>query len=119
MQQKAALGCALIVEDPIIRRFVGGILKREGHPVAESGLEDALQTLRDAPGAVSLLITNAPAPFLEFAETLPLIYIASSPDPALADRFHHHRTLRKPFRPADLVLCAAELAPLAEVHPVR
>jgi len=110
MQQKAALGCALIVDDPIIRRFVGGILKREGYTVAEAELEEALRTLRDAPGAVSLLITNGPAHFLEFAESLPLIYVAAFPDPALASRFRHCRTLRKPFCPGDLVLCAAELA---------
>ena len=115
MQQKAALGCALIVEDPMIRKFVGGILKREGYVVIEAELEAALRTLRGAPDAVSLLITNVPGNFLEFAETHPLIYVAAFPDPALADRFRRCRALRKPFHPGDLALCAAELAPLARV----
>jgi DNA-binding response OmpR family regulator len=111
MQPTTASGSALIVEDPMIRRFVGGILKREGYVVVEAELEEAMRTLRDAPGAVSLLITNAPASFFQFAETLPLIYVAASPDPVLAKRFRRCRTLRKPFRPGDLVACAAELAP--------
>jgi DNA-binding response OmpR family regulator len=111
MQEKDALGCALIVEDPMIRRLVGGILKREGYAVIEAELEEALRTLRDAPGTVSLLVTNVPGDFFEFAETLPVIYVAAFPDPALAGRFRHCRALRKPFRPGDLALCAAELAP--------
>jgi hypothetical protein len=115
MPQKTALGCALIVEDPMIQRFVGGILKRERYAAVETGLEQALLTLRDAPESVSLLITNVPAHFLEFAETVPLIYVATSPDPALANRFRCCRTLRKPFRPGDLASCAAELAPRSDV----
>jgi len=99
----------------MIRRFVGGILKRNGYLVVEAELEEALRTLREAPGVVSLLITNVPAHFLEYAETLPLIYVATSPDPVLANRFRRCRTLRKPFRPGDLVSCAAELAPPADV----
>ena len=109
--QETAHGCALVVEDPMIRRFVGSILKREGYLVVEAGLEEALRTLRDEPSAVSLLITNAPGSFGEFAETLPLLYVASSPDPVLAGRFRRCRTLRKPFSPRDLTVCAAELAP--------
>lgn len=111
MPEKTAAGCVLVVEDPLIRRFVGGILKREGHLVVESELEEALHTLRHDSGTVSLLITNAPTHFLEFAESVPLIYLAAFPDPELAGRFHSCRTLRKPFRPSDLVAHAAELAP--------
>jgi hypothetical protein len=99
----------------MIRRFVGGILRRAGYSVVEAGLDEALRTLRDSPGAVSLLITNVPAQFLEFAETLPLIYDAAFPDPALASRFRYCRTLRKPFLPADLASLAAELAPSTDV----
>lgn len=110
MPQTTAPGYVLIVEDPTIRRFVGGILKREGYVVVEAELGKALRALRDEPGAVSLLITNGPAHFLEFAGTLPVLYVAASPDPALAGRFRCCRTLRKPFRPADLLLRVAELA---------
>ncbi len=111
MQQKSDAGCVLIVEDPLVRRFVGGILKRQGYVVLEAELADALRTLRDGLRAVSLLITNVPAHFFEFAETLPLIYVAAFPDPELADRFRRCRTLRKPFRPGELTAHAAELAP--------
>jgi hypothetical protein len=111
MQPKTARGSALIVEDPLIRRFVGGILRRAGFVVVEAELDEALRTLRDTPDAVSLLITNVPAHFLEFAETLPLIYDAAFPDPELAERFRRCRMLRKPFRPGDLATFAAELAP--------
>ncbi len=110
MPPKTAPGSALIVEDPLIRRFVGGILKREGYAVVEAELDEALRTLRDEPGAITLLITNVPGHFLEFAETVPLIYDAAFPDPALADCFRRCRTLRKPFRPGELASCAAELA---------
>jgi CheY-like chemotaxis protein len=113
--QTTAPGPVLIVEDPMIRKFVGGILKREGYVVIEAELKEALRTLRDAPDAVSLLITNVPGHFVEFAETHPLIYVAAFPDSALADRFRRCRALRKPFHPGDLALCAAELVPLARV----
>ena len=40
--------------------------------LSRPGWNEALRTLRDAPESVSLLITNVPAHFLEFAETLPV-----------------------------------------------
>ena len=73
-------------------------------------LEEALRTLRENPAAVSLLVTNQPHYFIDFANTLPLIYDAAFPDPELAQRFSCCRTLRKPFRPCELVSCADELA---------
>jgi len=112
MPSKTAPGYVLVVEDPAIRRFVGGILKRHGHLVVEAELEEAQRTLRHDEGAVALLITNVPTYFLEFAETVPLIYIAAFPDPALARRFRRCHMLHKPFNPSDLVANAAELAPL-------
>jgi hypothetical protein len=110
MPQESTPKAALIVEDPLIRKLVGGILKREGFAVVEAEVDEALRTLRAVPGAFSLLVTNVPAHFLEFAETLPLIYDAAFPDPALAARFRRCRTLRKPFHPDELAACAAELA---------
>ena len=44
MQSTTVSGSALIVEDPMIRRFVGGILKRNGYLVVEAELEEALRT---------------------------------------------------------------------------
>lgn len=109
MEWKTAQGCVLIVEDPLIRRFVGGILTREGRSVVEAEPDQALRILRGGECAVSLLVTNHPERFLEFAETLPLLYIAAFPDAALAVCFPRYRMLRKPFYPPDLVRCAAEL----------
>lgn len=110
MPQENTPRAALIVEDPLIRKFVGGILKSKGFAVVEAELDEALRTLRDTPDAVSLLVTNAPAHFLEFAETLPVLYDAAFPDPALAARFRRCLTLRKPFHPCDLAARAVELA---------
>jgi hypothetical protein len=111
MQPRTPGGYVLVVEDPFICRFVGGILKRAGRLAFEAEHEQAVRMLRDADWVVSLLITNQPARFLEFADTVPLIYIAAFPDPALANRFRHCRMLCKPFLPAELIECAAELAP--------
>ena len=110
MLTKTDRGCALVVEDPLIGRFVACVLKREGYSVIEAQLEEALRTLRENPAAVSLLVTNQPHYFIDFANTLPLIYDAAFPDPELAQRFSCCRTLRKPFRPCELVSCADELA---------
>jgi len=98
----------------MIRKFVGGILKREGYVVIEAELEEALRTLRDAPDAVSLLITNVPGHFSNSQKHIPSFTCGVSGS-ALADRFRRCRALRKPFHPGDLALCAAELAPLARV----
>jgi len=111
MADKSPDDCVLVVEDPLIRRFVRSLLEREGRVAVEAETDQALRTLRTNQGTVCLLITNSPGEFLEFAETLPVIYVATFPDPALAGRFRNCRTLRKPFRPRDLLTCAAELAP--------
>lgn len=111
MQSETGHGCVLVVEDPLIQRFVSGVLKREGHQVVEAKAEESLRILRAGDGDIAVLITNQPLNFLEFAETLPVVYIAALPDPTLALRFSRCRILRKPFPPSDLVECVAELAP--------
>jgi len=111
MPETAAHGCVLVVEDQVIQRFVGDLLGRDGRLVVEAGIEEALRALRHGAVEISLLVTNAPAKFLEFAENLPLIYMAACPDPGLAKRFRACRVLRKPFRPSELSSCAAELIP--------
>ena len=99
----------------MIRRFVGGILKREGYRVLEADVGEAVRSLREDPAAVTLLVTNVPGQFVEFGDRVRIIYVATSPDPALAARFRCCRILRKPFAPADLAACADELA-RAECH---
>jgi hypothetical protein len=100
-----------LVEDPLIQRFVRGILAREGLQVIEARAEESLRILRTGDQSVGLLITNEPLRFLTFAETLPLLYIAAFPEPILVLRFRRCRMLRKPFPPSDLVECVMELAP--------
>jgi hypothetical protein len=56
-----------------------------------------------------ILVTNAPAPFLEFADQIRLLYLSSCPDPRLKAQFSSCRMVRKPFTPADLVHAVAEL----------
>ena len=113
MQSRSGHGCVLVVEDPLIQRFVSGVLRRAGHQVVEAKAEESLRILRTSDQAIVLLITNQPLRFLEFAETLPLIYIAALPEPTLVFRFSRCRMLRKPFPPSHLVECVAELAPLS------
>ena len=90
------------------RRFLQ-LLSRINQLPASSA--ESLRILRAGDHSIALLITNQPLRFIEFAETLPLVYVAASPDPTLALRFRRCRVLRKPFPPADLVECVAELAP--------
>ena len=115
MDSQSDLGCVLVVEDPLIQKFIGGILKREGRQVIEAKAEQSLRILRSSDPAIVLLITNQPLRFVEFAETLRLIYVAAIPDPTLALRFRYCRMLTKPFPPNDLVECVAELLPIAAV----
>jgi CheY-like chemotaxis protein len=115
MDSRTGQGCVLVVEDPLIQRFIGGVLKREGRQVVEAKAEESLRVLRSRDQAIALLITNQPLRFVEFAETLPLIYVAAVPDPAMALHFRYCRMLRKPFPPSDLVECVAELLPVPAI----
>ena len=100
----------LVVEDPLVRKLIAGILTREGYRVAEDETPRAVERLQDEPQSFGLLITNKPASFLDFAETIPLIYVAAAPDPELARRFRHCAVLSKPFHPRRLVELTRELS---------
>ena len=104
-----------MVEDPLVQKFIGGVLKRDGRQVIEAKAEQSLRVLRAGDPVVVLLISNQPLRFVEFAEFLPLINIAAVPDPTLVLRFRYCRILRKPFPPSDLVECVAELLPVPAV----
>jgi hypothetical protein len=96
------------VEDPFVRSFVQAYLARHG--IEGVGLEigQAIEMLRRDAGQARAIITNRPDGFLEFAE-LPLLYMAAFPDPEQAKPFRHHRMLRKPFRPEELLQAMREL----------
>jgi hypothetical protein len=100
---------ALVVEDPLVSRLIGGILKRAGYCVTEADTRRGVEQLRDWPDRYNLLITNTPGAFLEFAERVPLIYVAANPDEDLAARFSHCVPLTKPFLPVRLLEVAGHL----------
>ena len=99
----------LVVEEPAIRKLIGGILKRGGYRVTEADPNHGLDCLRNKTESFTLLVTNSPEGFLEFAKTVPVIYVAAMPDPELAQRFRHCAMLPKPFVPHRLIELAGEL----------
>ncbi|MCU1233213.1 MAG: response regulator receiver protein [Candidatus Solibacter sp.] len=67
--------------------------------------------LRSGDCGIGLLITNVPARFTEFADRVPLLYIAAFPDPNEVSPFRTCRVLRKPFHPEQLINCVEQLLP--------
>ena len=100
----------LIIEDPLIRKLIAGILTRAGYRITESDQPEGVEKLRKQPRDFCLLITNRPQDFLEFAETVPLLYIAAMPDLELASRFRRCGVLRKHFHPVKMLELATALA---------
>jgi len=100
----------LVSEDPFISSFLRTVLQRHGHQVAICEPRRASEYLRTGRMNAKIVITNTPEAFLDFAGTLPVLYIAACPDPALALQFSACRTLRKPFRNDDLLQAVEELA---------
>jgi DNA-binding response OmpR family regulator len=96
-------GVIVIVEDPFIGRFIRSILGRSGHNVMESDALDAYKLAAEGPDNVKLLITNKPDVFENLEHTVPILYLAASPDWELASRFSNLRVLQKPFHARDLL----------------
>jgi len=86
------------------------MLERHGHQVLTGDAEQASESLRQGRMQPQVVITNQPEAFLPLAGTLPLLYIAANPDPALALQFPACRVLRKPFRNDELLEAVGELA---------
>ena len=99
----------LIAEDPFINTFLRTVLQRHGDKVIVGEAHQSASILQKGAIEVDLVITNTPTEFLEFSETIPLLYTASNPDPALASLFRHCRVLRKPFRNDDLLAAVEDL----------
>jgi hypothetical protein len=100
----------LVAEDPLINTFLRVVLQRHGHKVVAGNPAQANDLIRRGSVKPDLVVTNKPEAFLSFADTLPLVYIAATPDPALALQFHACRVLRKPFRNEDLLEAVDELS---------
>ena len=93
----------LIVEAPIVQKFLHAVLEREGFEAVDGLPESAAEAVEVVSPRVGLAITNAPGIFLQFAEWLPVIYLAACPDQDLAARFRNCCVLQKPFHPKELV----------------
>jgi DNA-binding response OmpR family regulator len=104
-------GAIVVVEDPFVSRFLGKFLGRKGYEVTHLEADDGVSLLRTGGSAVGLLITNLPGLFAEFADRVPLLYLAAIPDPNAASRFRSSRVLRKPFHPHELFDYVKQLLP--------
>ena len=93
----------LIVEAPIVQKFLRTVLDREGYQTIEVGSQSALELMEFSNPRVGLVITNAPGMFLPYAQQVALIYIAACPNLDLAARFKTCSVLQKPFHPAELL----------------
>ncbi len=109
MTLEPSCGSIVVVEDPFVAGFLRNVLQRKGYHVIPAEAGDGLNLLRSAENGVSLLITNLPAAFTEFAESVPLLYLAANPDPTVSSPFRASRVLRKPFHPKQLLMCVEQL----------
>lgn len=96
-------GVIVVVEDPLISRFVGKVLQRAGYPVLELDPQPALNATRNGEIRVKMLITNIPHVFAASAADVPLLYLAAEPNYFLTEGFRELRVLQKPFLPAQLL----------------
>jgi hypothetical protein len=99
-----------VIEDPFVRKLLHDLLVRSGYQVLESSAARARATLREGTGHIHVVITNTPQEFLEFAATVPVLYLAAAPDEDLANRFAHCRMVRKPFHADHFLATLSELA---------
>src|SRR5437773_9766056 len=90
----------VVVEDVFVRSFLRAALERLGYTVRCPTFDEVGRLLQS--GEVDLLITNAPTEFSQFGATIPLLYVAAFPDPALAAAFQRWLPLHKPFQAAEL-----------------
>jgi hypothetical protein len=99
----------VLVEDPLICRFVRSVLLSRKRSVVEVGPAEAIRLVQSGDAKVRLLITNRPDAFLPFTEELPVLYLSSLPEHRLAGAFRECRMLHKPFAPGALSAAVTEL----------
>src|ERR1035438_6096680 len=83
LRSQSAPARILVAEDPFVSSFLRTILQRRGHQVVVGEPDRVRGLLRDGRMEAQVVITNRPEAFLPFADTLPILYIAANPDPAL------------------------------------
>jgi hypothetical protein len=102
-------GAIAVVEDPFVSKFLRSLLLRRGYRVIDAKPEHCVDLLRSGEAGIGLVITNIPAAFAEFADRVPLLYLAAFPDLTAVAPFRSMRVLRKPFLHSDLLSCVEEL----------
>jgi hypothetical protein len=100
----------IVVEDVLISKLVRSVLQKKGRSAVVATPAEATELLRAPESITRILVTNTPDLFLEFAESVPLLYLTSSPTLQLQYAFRNCRVVRKPFVPNDLVKAIDELA---------
>jgi DNA-binding response OmpR family regulator len=100
----------VVVEEALVSKLVRTVLQKHGFSAVSMGATEAEGMLRSAETSEDILLTNSPSDFLELSKKIPLLYLTSSPDPALQIAFRSCRVVRKPFSPNELVEAAKELA---------
>lgn len=103
---RVSLGNVVVVEDPLVSKLVRAVLQRHGYSVR---LADALDAASLLQAGDTVLVTNTPATFLEFATRVPLVYLTSQPDVLVRAAFRNCRVVVKPFLPEDLVQAVGTL----------
>ena len=99
----------LVAEDPFVSSFLRTVLERHGHKVVTGEAVHASELIRQGALEANIVITNRPEAFLPLADSLPILYLAATPDPQLALQFPNCRVLRKPFRNEDLLDAVGDL----------
>ena len=99
----------LVVEDPLVRRLIDGILTRGGYTVVEAEPRRALQLLQQGTEEIGLLVTDTPELFLDSAQQVALLYVTAFPEQQWVEKFSRCRVLPKPFPPQKLLALAKEL----------
>ena len=102
-------GSIIVVEDPFVSNFLRCVLQRRGYRVIPVDALEAVALMRAPSAEIGLVITNLPSAFAEFADRLPLLYLAALPDPEVTAAFPSNRVLSKPFHPNQLLACVESL----------
>lgn len=105
----SALMLIMVVEDPFVSSFLRTLLTKHGYRVVLAAAPQGSELLRTGEATPDLLITNKPAVFATFGDSLPLLYLAAFPDAEQTSAFPICRTLRKPFQPRQLLEAVQDL----------
>jgi hypothetical protein len=93
----------------LVSSLVRAVLRKRGYRVTPATTPEVLGLLRGPEPFTGILVTNLPAPFLEFADDLRFLFLSSSPDPRTEALVPSCRVVRKPFVAEELVRAVEEL----------